>query len=55
MFMEWVTTGLTNLWTVFDGALQHLTNNTFFAVLLVSSLVVVAFKLIKKAKRAARS
>lgn len=53
--MEWITGGLTNLWTVFDGAISHLTNDTFFAILLVSSLVVVAFKLIKKAKKAARN
>lgn len=52
--MEWINTGLTNLWTIFNSALTTLTGNTFFAILLVSSLVVVALRLIKKAKKAAR-
>lgn len=51
---SWIETGLTNLWTVFNGTLTQLTSNTFFAILLVSALVVVAMKLIKKAKKAAR-
>ena len=52
--MTWINSGLTNLWTIFESALSTLTGNDFFAILLVSSLVVVAFKLIKKAKKASR-
>ena len=52
--MSWITTGLTNLWTVFNSALDTLTGNDFFAILLVSALVVVALRLIKKAKKASR-
>lgn len=48
-------TALTNLWTYIRQVFEHLTGNEFFAVLIVASLVVIAFKLIKKAKRAARS
>ena len=50
----WIETGLTNLWTVFNQTLTTLTGNTFFAILLVSALVVVALRLIKKAKKASR-
>lgn len=45
---------LVNLWTIFENVLTELTSNTFFAILLVSSLVYIAFRLIKKAKRASR-
>lgn len=51
---SWIETGLTNLWTVFNDTLSTLTGNTFFAILLVSALVVVSLRLIKKAKKAAR-
>lgn len=51
---SWIDGGLTNLWSVFTSALGTLTDNTFFQILLVSSLVYVAFRLIKKAKKAAR-
>lgn len=50
----WWEDGLTNLWTVFGSVLDELTDNTFFQILLVSALVVVALRLIKKAKKASR-
>lgn len=48
-------TGLTNLWTIMRSALLHITENTYLSILLVSALVYIAFKLIKRAKKAARS
>lgn len=48
-------TGLTNLWTIMRSALLHITQNTYLSILLVSALVYIAFRLIKKAKKAARS
>ena len=51
---SWIDGGLTNLWTVFGSALGELTSNTYFQILLVSALVVVAYRLIKKAKKASR-
>lgn len=52
--VSWIDGALTNLWNVFTSALNTLTSNTFFAIILVSAVVVIAFKLIKKAKKAAR-
>lgn len=52
--MSWINTGLTNLWTVFNSVLDTLTGNDFFAILLVSALVIVALRLIKKAKKASK-
>lgn len=52
--VTWIQSGLVNLWTVFEDTLSHLTSNTFFAILLVSALVVVALRLIKKAKKASK-
>lgn len=52
--MSWINTGLTNLWTVFNSALDTLTGNEFFGIILVSALVIIALRLIKKAKKAAR-
>lgn len=52
--LSWIQQGLVNLWTVFEDTLSHLTGNTFFAILLVSSLVICALKIIKKAKKASK-
>lgn len=52
--LSWITDGLTNLWTVFNNTLSTLTNNVFFQIILVSALVYVALRLIKKAKKAAK-
>lgn len=50
---NWITTALTNLWTVVNGVITEITGNTFLAILLVSSLVIVACKVFKKIKKAA--
>lgn len=52
--MTWINSGLTNLWTVFESCLTTLTGSEFFGILLVSALVVVALRLIKKAKKASK-
>ena len=52
--LSWIQQGLVNLWSVFEDTLSHLTTNTFFAILLVSSLVIVAMKLIHDAKNASK-
>lgn len=51
----WITTALNNLWSVVTDCIDKITGNDFLAILLVASLVVVGFKIFKKAKKAARS
>lgn len=51
----WWETGLENLWSVISTCIDKLTSNTFLAILLVASLVIVGFKVFKRAKKAARS
>lgn len=52
--VSWIEKGLENLWDVFESALNTLTGNTFFQILLVSALVIVSLRLIKKAKKASK-
>lgn len=52
---SWITTALSSLWEVVESCITHITGNAFLAILLVASLVVVGFKIFKKAKKAARA
>ena len=51
----WMTTALNNLWSVVETCIEKITGNDFLAIMLVASLVVVGFKIFKRAKKAARS
>lgn len=50
-----LTQALSDLWSIVETCITKITSNAFLAVLLVASLVVVGFKIFKKAKKAARS
>lgn len=51
MKMSWLTNGITNCWALLSGAVYELTQNPYFMILLVSALVVLCFRLIKRAKK----
>ena len=51
---NWLSLALGELFVLFNGVIIELTDSPYFAILLVSALVVVAFRLIKKAKKASR-
>lgn len=53
--MEAISTALTNLWTVVSGCVTFITGNDILMIMLVSSLVVVGFRIFKKAKKAAKA
>ena len=52
---EWITGALTNLWEVVTTCITKMTSNTYLAIMLVASLVIVGFKVFKRAKKAARA
>lgn len=52
--MTWITTAITNLTSILTSILTFMTENTYFAILLVIGLVRYASKVIKSFKKAAR-
>lgn len=52
--MAWITTAIENLTTILTNILSFMTDNTYFALLLVIGLVRYASKVIKSFKKAAR-
>lgn len=51
---NWLTLALGEVFVLFDGIFAGLTDSPYFAILLVSSVIMIAFSLIKKAKKASR-
>ena len=52
--MTWITTAITNLISILTSILNFMTDNVYFAILLVIGLVRYASKVIKSFKKAAR-
>lgn len=52
--MTWITTAITNLTSILTSILTFMTENAYFAILLVIGLVRYASKVIKSFKKAAR-
>lgn len=51
---NWLSMALGEAFVLFDGIFAGLTDSPYFAILLVSSIIMVAFRLIKKSKKASR-
>lgn len=49
-----VSTALTSLWEVVNSCLNFISSNALLMTMFVASLVVIGFKLVKKAKSAAK-
>lgn len=49
-----VTTALTSLWEVVGSCVDFISHNALLMTMFVASLVVIGFKLVKKAKSAAK-
>lgn len=51
--MEWITTGATNVLSIFDTLLTTITTNSLLAMLFVGGTVIpLGFKIFRKFKRA---
>lgn len=50
-----VAQGLEQLWTIVDECVTFFSHNVIMMTLLVASLVVVGFKIFKRAKKAAKA
>lgn len=51
--MEWISTGATNVLSIFDVLLNTITSNSLLAMLFVGGTIIpIGFKIFKKFKRA---
>lgn len=52
--MEWITSGLTEIWNIVSGCVTFLTGNALMQLFLVAGLIPIGFRIFRSAKRAAR-
>lgn len=53
-FWDNVTTAISNVWSVVTTTITQIMNNPLLAAIFCASLIFVAFRVIKKAKKASR-
>ena len=52
--MAWISSMLTEMWTIVTSCVTFLTGNALFQLFLVAGLIPIGFRIFRSAKKAAR-